>query len=187
MANLGFQPFTGLFRQPSRLARHPGWALATVKQAGRQVAKTSAVYHALDMTVKGNLLSVPLVAFAAASAPRGERASRVAAETAGILAYPVMAAAIAALLPEGVLLTASVRATIAMLAAAMPNMAFVESANRVFSHVSRAEQRTLRIETGGNYQDSETAQAFRFNSVNEMSSAFQASRTWLGREAVFLK
>ena len=177
LANLGFR-----FRFAKPAGTYQG-----IRTATANFVKNSATVKALDMTVKGNLISVPLIAFTAATAPRGERASTVAAETAGVLIYPVMAAAIAAVIPEGVLLTAGVRATIAMLAAAIPNMTFVEGANRAFSQISRSEKRIMRIETGGNHQDSETARAFRFNSLNEMSSAFQSSRTWLGREAFLLK
>ena len=178
MASLGFR-----FLNNAR----PGATFASARASLASAAQNSAAYKALDMTVKGNLIAVPLIAFSAAGAPRGERVSRLAAEVSGVAVYPAMAAAISLFIPGGPLLGAGARAIIATLAAAIPNMYFVENANRAFSKISRAEQRIMRIETGGNYQDSATAQAFRFNSLNEMSSAFQSSRTWLGREAFMLR
>ncbi len=179
LARLGFHPV----RYANAWRRHPAWM---TKMAARAVENT-APYKALDMTLKGNLISVPIVALMAATAPPGERAATVAAETAGVFTFPLFVAGIAALLPGGRFLSPGVRAFAATLGAAFPNMWLTENANRAFSRISHLERRTLRVETGGDYDDTETAQAFRLRAASDLASAFQPSRTWLGREAFSLR
>lgn len=60
---------------------------------------------------------------------------------------------------------------------------FAARAVRSFSSLDREVR---RIRQGGDYQDTASAQALRSAAVRDMSSAFGASRRFLGREATYL-
>jgi len=179
---LGFTPRFQQYRNAWRasIERNPNSFIEIRNAAANISRRLSAAHSAWDMTAKGNLIAVPLIAFSVANTAPGERLATLAGETASLATTIPMAMALAALLP-------SVPVLVTTAAAGFASTWFAEHVNRAFSRLSKTERRVKRLEMGGNYQDTETAAQFRMSAAMDMSSAFQGRRTWLGREAWTLR
>ena len=129
-------------------------------------------------------LFYPLAAFSAAKAQRGEKLPTLVSEAAGVAALRPMAwvahealstiAGGPALWMGVVVLTAA------------PNTLLRHSVYRGLRYLHDFDRRTRRLEMGGRYTDSETNQALRASSIQEMSAAFGSARRYLGNEAALM-
>lgn len=136
-------------------------------------------------------LLFPLVAYSAGKAQRGETLPELASGVAGLSTMPMMtsltAGALRLIAPSlgGPVSFIAVNVA-AILLSNKPNDWLRSSVFRKVRALSTFDRETRRLEMGGQYQDNQTNRAFRSAAIQEMSSAFQNSRSYLGREALFL-
>lgn len=131
---------------------------------------------------------VPQIAFSSNRVQRGEVLPTLIDNSVGIASYPFLESAFTPLLrlaaPLGLTAAAPLAATISSVFVAYGLGKAAAGATRYFQDFG---YRLRHIEQGGNYHDTETAQAFRLMAVGEMSSALSYSRRWLGNEAQFMR
>lgn len=143
----------------------------------------SAFWSGFRWGADGNMLSLPFIAYEAATAQRGEVIPTATGRVAGLMAYPalagVMAAGVAMMPGVGV----AAAGLIAGLMALYPNALLEDGISRRIRVLSNAARQVRRLEMGGAYEDTETAQRQRMLAVQEMSSTMQISRRYLGQEA----
>jgi hypothetical protein len=132
---------------------------------------------------------VPQIAFASARTQRGEVLSTFTDNSVGIASYPALSAVIGAslrfLLPAafGVAGTAAMASVLAI----VPAYGLGKAAASGVRYFNSFGYRLRRIEMGGDYEDTATAQNLRMKAVSDMSSAMSYSRRWLGNEAAFMR
>jgi hypothetical protein len=134
---------------------------------------------------------MPLVAYSAGKAQRGEKLSTLASGTAGLATLPMMAGwgtnAFRLVAPT---LGGPAGAVAGFLAGALlsatPNEWLRSGVFRSMRLLTDRGRSLRRLEMGGDYRDTETAAAMRQAAVQEMTGTRQATRTWLGQEAAFL-
>lgn len=142
--------------------------------------------HGVHAGLDGSLWSIPLVAFSAAAAKRGEKLAAGTAAMASAATFPVIQGVVAA----GLSLIPGIGPTsvvfLSMLGAAYPSSLvdnFVTRKIRTFTQFGK-EARTL--EFGQNFQDSEFAATRRYIAQAEMAATIQSTRRFLGQEAQIL-
>jgi hypothetical protein len=132
---------------------------------------------------------VPQIAFSTTRAQRGEVLSTIAATSVGIASYPTLSAvinpAVRFLLPFSIGATGT--AVLASMIAVIPAYQIGKAAMAGVRYFNSFGYKLRRIEMGGDYQDSATAQNLRMKAISDMSSAMSYSRRWLGNEAQFMR
>jgi hypothetical protein len=132
------------------------------------------------------LFGAPLVAFELANSKRGEMLPTLATDVGGLVSQGILTAGIMAgmsvLLPGiGTGIGAGLAAT---LIASGPNSLIEKGIGRSVRSFTQLSQHVRRLEMGGDYQDTESAQRQRFLGIQEMNAAVQTSRRYLGQEAL---
>ena len=131
---------------------------------------------------------VPQIAFSSFHTQRGEVLPTFLGNSVGIASYPAASAIIgaatrfaipAALTPAAPLVVPFIAAVAAYRVGLLATKGV-----RLFGKFG---YKLRHIEMGGDYQDTETAQALRMRAVSDMSSAMSYARRWLGNEALFLR
>lgn len=140
---------------------------------GWQTFKEGTVRAGLKSTV---LVSAPMIAYAASRSQRGDMLADVSAKTASLVGVPVFATAIGAMTGNPVL---------GLALGLLPTQDFERRVYRSVRYFTQWERSSKRLETGGSYQDTDTAAALRLRSMQEMSGALGSTRSFLGREATF--
>ena len=106
-----------------------------------------------------------------------------ASGAAGLMAFPPMTAVAGAVLrmvaPS--LLAGPACMIGGILLSSQPNEWLRKSVFRGLRELRNLDRNIRRMEFGGRYEDTETAQAMRMAAVHEMNAAHQAGRTYLGQ------
>lgn len=134
----------------------------------------------------GSLFSVPLIAFSAATAQRGEKLSAATAAASSIATFPAIQGVIAAGLSLIPGIGQGGAIFLSMFAAAYPSGlvdTFVSRSVRTFSQFGLKQR---RLETGQSWVDTEFAAQTRYNAQMELSASIQSTRRYLGQEAQIL-
>lgn len=170
-------------------------AINFLKNLSTRVPSQGAILRA---GVGGGLtVGMPLAAFAAGQARRGEVLATAASESVGLLAYPGLAAGTTYGLgmvmnvgtlflppPFNVLARAGVALGGLFLAAEM-NRSLTGTVFTGFRELTKLDKNIRSLETGFGFKDTPEAQTCRLAAVRDMNSAFQPARAYLGQEARF--
>jgi len=131
---------------------------------------------------------VPQIAFSSFHTQRGEVLPTFVGNSVGIASYPAASAIIGAatrfMLPAA--LAPAAPLTVPFIAAVASYRVGLLAAKGA-KLLGQFGYKLRHIEMGGDYQDTETAQALRMRAVSDMSSAMSYSRRWLGNEALFMR
>jgi hypothetical protein len=131
---------------------------------------------------------VPQIAFSSFHTQRGEVLPTFVGNSVGIASYPAASAIIGAatrfMIPA---LLAPAAPLVVPFIAAVAAYRVGSVAAKGVRYFSKFGYKQRHIEMGGDYQDTETAQALRMRAVSDMSSAMSYSRRWLGNEALFMR
>ena len=156
------------------------------KQTVATVARLSAragLWGPLRWGLGGAMIGLPFAAYDAANQERGEKLPTLAGRTLGLMTLPLTAGAFTSglcLIPG---IGPGAAAIVGAVAALYPNARFQDVAARAFRRFSRLEQDVRRLEMGGRYVDSASAEASRMAAIQEMNATLVASRRYLGQEA----
>lgn len=145
----------------------------------------NAFYKGISDGSKGNLMFMPLVAYEVGTAQRGEQIATASGRIGGMMTYPALAgfaAAGIALIP-GVNLAAA--GILAGIVAMYPNSLLENSVIRKINWLSQTGKNIRHAELGGSYFDTDYAKNTRQLHMQELSSAIQPARRYLGSEAIF--
>jgi hypothetical protein len=147
----------------------------------------------LDDVVGAKNASVllPFVGYAAGNAQRGERLPELAAGFAGLMSLPATADltthALKFLVPGlGGPMGFLVYTVGGILLSNYPNELLRQTVGRAMRVLSGTDRRVQRLEMGGGWKDSRQSAQLRQESLQDMSAAFQNTRTYLGREAALM-
>ena len=143
-------------------------------------------YKGMRFAGAGLALAVPLAAFNAAHAPRGQMLSVAVGEGTGYISTALFAGAASAalcLIP-GIGLPAA--AILGTLAATGPGSYFGGTAARAFRMFSNINKSVRHLEMGGAYIDTENAQRQRFIAIQDMNASLIPGRRYLGQEALLM-
>jgi hypothetical protein len=155
----------------------------------RSAAKRFATggWDGLRGTVTGNLVMAPIIGFQAALADRGEVLPTIVSEAAGVATYPFFSAITCGLLSAALpgFIGPFAASIGGMILAGEPDLWFVNRVNRAVRWTSALDRKITRIETGSRWKDSASAFEMRRAAVSDMSSAFGASRRFLGQESSY--
>jgi hypothetical protein len=143
-----------------------------LKEFGRRAK--GGVHSAYNMSYEGGMPTlIGMTALAAAMAPRGHKASAGAAYA---LTGPLSA------IPGAFL-----GGTIGAIASGFLLGPVLErNAAAALQYVKETGQRTMRVNMGGGYIDTETAYTMRQRAAQDMSGSLLNARTYLGREGALL-
>jgi len=156
------------------------------RTAASNLSSRAGIWGAMRLAgMSGLMLGLPFAAADAARQKPGERLPTLAGRTMALTTFPVMSAAFA----TGLMLVPGIgpvaAAVLAPLAALYPNAMFGRSLARGFREMSQFSRNVRRLEMGGDYQDTLSAQASRMSAIQEMNATMAASRRFLGQEALF--
>jgi hypothetical protein len=143
-----------------------------LKEFGRRAK--GGFRSAYNMSYEGGMPTLlGVTAFAAATAPRGHKASAAAAYA---LTGPLSA------IPGAFL-----AGTIGGIASGFLLGPILErNAAAALQYVKETGQRTMRVNMGGGYIDTDTAYTMRQRAAQDMSGSLQNARQYLGKEAALL-
>jgi hypothetical protein len=169
-----------LYRQllPEKgLSRHFYGQLSRSRKAGFMLRR------GFRWGAEGTSFNIPIAAYAAATAPRGEKLAEGAGLAASSLAFPVIeagATAVIAMIPgvgQGVAIVGG------LLTAMGLSSPLEKGVSRLVRTLPEAGLRLRRLEMGGSLLFTEAAEQSQRQALYEMSGCFQAARRHLGREA----
>jgi hypothetical protein len=163
----------------------PKWA---ARGAWEGTLFKGSLKESLHWSVFGNQIMLPLVAYSASKAQRGEMLATFGSEVIGWGTHGVLSLATTAalhLVPGFGMLPVGARAAIGSIAAGIVNTRVTERIHKGFTLLNSAERRIQRLEFGGDCQDTETASAMRMAAVRDMNSTMGARRRFLGNEALY--
>ena len=118
-------------------------------------------------------MTLPMAAYAAASAPRGQKLNAATSSTAAV--------ALASL--PGALLGGTVGA---LISTAILEPMITAGLQQTISRVGQTAQRTLRPRMGGTYEDTNRAVTMRQRAAQDISTSLLNARQFLGREGTLL-
>lgn len=161
--------------------------------SAQRVAKLGYVGRALHYThqgwkfgLMGGYLNAAGVAYQVATAQKGEVVPSLITGTISIGTF----AATQAIITGGLMLIPGINVgVVTVLAMGLSMGASMEIDDKIMQTTKfliGASQHIKRLEMGGNYQDTESAQTNRARALSEMSGSMQPARRYLGREAELL-
>lgn len=150
------------------------------------MSPSKAFYTGMRTGGEGNMLGVPFIGYEMAHAQRGEMMATLTGRTVGLFTYPVVTGATLAVMTmiPGINLVAYPMA--AALLAAFPNTMLEDKIIGGISFLNQTGRRIRRLEVGGDFEDSESAYATRQRSLHDLTGTMQASRRYLGQEALLM-
>lgn len=166
---------------PNEQSRFAQWA-----QRAKEMTPGRAFVEGTKAGADGNMLSLPFIAYEVGHAQRGEAISVATGRLSGLVTYPVMTGltlAVMAAIP-GVNLAAT--PFIAAAIASFPNTMLEDKVISGVRLITDTARQIRRLEFGGSYQDSTSAQAIRELGIRELTGTMQSSRRYLGQEAALL-
>jgi hypothetical protein len=171
-----------------------GFAGFAAQQAHSMMNDPWAAIGILDDVVgaQNAKILMPLIAYSASKAQRGEKLAELASGSAGLLTFPTMTNLTTGALK---LVAPTIGGPVAWLAVTVGGILFANEPNawlrksvfRSMRTLRGFDRQTRRLEAGGHYQDTKTAAAWRSSALREMSSTHQSARAYLGREAVLMQ
>lgn len=131
-------------------------------------------------------VGVPLAAFEAANAPKGQKISMLTGQTGGLLMYPALAGVASmglSVIPGIGPITAVV---LGSMLAAYPDNLLGNSLARKVRTFSEFGLRSRHLEMGGSYQDTLLAERQRQIAIQDMNATMIPGRRYLGQEALLM-
>lgn len=132
------------------------------------------------------LANVPLMAFEASNAPKGQKIASLTGQSASLLMYPVLAgiASVGLCFIPGIgpIAASILAATLAY----YPDAVLGENVSRKVRSLSEFGLKRRHLDMGGNYQDTLTAERQRLIAIQNMNAALLPGRRYLGQEALLM-
>jgi hypothetical protein len=165
----------------------PKVTFSTLSEGGLDLSKVSNSYwKGLRMMRQGSMLSLPLVALEAGTAQKGEMIPTLTGRMAGLMAQPVMAGMISAVLASTLGFPPVAAAVVSGLLVGAVATTYEDKLIRTLTTLSKYGAESNHVRFGGSFQDSATAQARRQRALRDLAGASIPARRWLGQEALVL-
>lgn len=135
------------------------------------------------------MIGVPVMLYEAAKAQRGEKVGYMSAAGAGVSVFPAAttaAALMCSFIPGVGPVTRLAAPFVAAILAHTPAAALEKLVRKGVRTFNQWERATRRLECGGDYVDTETAQNYRLTAVRDMNAALVPARRVLGQEALLM-
>jgi hypothetical protein len=154
-----------------------------------RMAPSRAFWSGMKLSGIGIAAGVPMIAYEAGHAQRGEVLPTALGRTVGLMTFPALSGALAAggaMAATALGLSVPGIGAFAVLASIYPDVMIGNSINRSIRSLTAAGRQVHHLEFGGSFQDTDTARQMRNYALYEMSGATSASRRYLGQEAALM-